>query len=164
MFIGYFGRPPAPGGFQYYSGWMNQSEGNYLILVDDFFNSTESLNRYNQLSTEDKINLVFNSMFGRDALPSGVTYWKQMIETGQISLAAMPYTIAFNAAAADLAVLNAKIAAAEVFMNALKQTPSCSMNIDVGRDFLTDIRSQADADAAIATIGVTITSMCGAGE
>ncbi|NVZ10780.1 DUF4214 domain-containing protein [Allochromatium humboldtianum] len=163
MYAGYFGRPPAPAGFDYYSNWMNMTGGNYLILVDDFFKSSESQALYGPLTTGQKITQVFRSLFARDPQSAGLSYWAGLVDSGRISVAEMAYTIAYNAAAADQAVLDAKIAAAQAFLEEFRrvqQTQPCAMDADYGRDFLAGIESQEDADFEIMFIDLTIALMC----
>jgi hypothetical protein len=105
LFIGYFGRPPGPSGLSYYEGQMADSDGNYLILIDDFWNSAERDEVYGELSREAQVTAVFNQLFGRAPQAEGLAYW--VGET--ISVGEMVYTIAYNAQAADSAVLEARL-------------------------------------------------------
>jgi len=160
LYIGYFGRPPSPNGFDYYSGRMTQTGGNYLILMDDFFRSSESQGLFGALGNSDKVNRVFNYLFGRNAATGGLSYWTGLIDSGQISLAEMAYTIAYNAAAADRGVLAAKRNAAQAFLAALRNRPGCALEVGFARDFLSQVRSSADANRAIAGMEATLASMC----
>lgn len=163
LFAGYFGRPPAPEGLTYYDAQMQTSGGNYLILVDDFYLSSESQSIYGPLSTAEQVDQVYNFLFARDASAEGLSYWSGLVGSGAISVAEMAYTIAYSADAADAAVLAAKLAAAEAFTGALegyRQTAGCAMEADFGRDFLAGIASSADAAAAIAAIDTTVATMC----
>lgn len=109
LFIGYFGRPPAPVGVDYYGGLMESSAGNWRILADDFWNSPESQGLYPPgLSTRDKINQVFNNLFGRSATTAGLDYWEGLINDGVVSLPEIAYTVAYNADTGDTAIVNAK--------------------------------------------------------
>jgi len=163
MFAGYFGRPPAPAGLAYYEDHMEKTSGNYLVIVDDFFKSSESQALYSLLSTEEKINLVFQFLFARSPRSSGLSYWSDMVDRGQISVAEMAYAIAYNAAPEDEAVLSAKSMASAAFVEELERVLKvqvCSMDIDLGREFLDGIRNQSDADNAILSIGSTVAAMC----
>lgn len=159
MYVAYFGRPAAPTGRDYYAGLLDTAGGNYAALLDDFWNSTESQGLFNQTSTEGKVNAIFNQLFGRDALLDGLTYWTNQINTGKVSLPAAAYTIAYNAAAADTAVLNAKLTAADAFTGALDTTAEVLgyiSNASAGRTFLSTVETDAQAAAAVADIDTTI--------
>lgn len=139
------------------------SEGGYRILVDDFYRSSESRALYGGLSTQPQISRVFQFLFARNPETAGLGYWSGLVDSGRISLAEMAYTIAYNAAAADQAVLDAKVAAAQAFNEALRrvqQTQTCAMNADDARTFLARVRNQAEADTEIARIDTTVRLMC----
>lgn len=163
MYAGYFGRPPAYSGFSYYADWMRRTNGNYLIIVDDFFRSTESRALYSGRSTEEQIKLVFRFLFARQPAAAGLNYWKDRIDRGLTSVAQMAYTIAYNAASADQEILSAKIEVAKAFVAELERvqkTQTCSMDVDFARDFWDQIKTRADADAAVLNIGGTVQTMC----
>lgn len=159
MFVGYFGRPPAQSGLDYYAGLMDASGGNYLIIVDDFYNSAESQAIFAGLSVEQQVNQVFQNLFSRDALPGGLNYWTNQVVTGAISLPEMAYTVAYNAAPADAAILDAKIDSAALWVVSLNTTEeilaySSDAGHQAGRDFLDTVTTstpatQAKVDAAL---------------
>lgn len=162
MYVAYFGRPAAPTGREYYATVLDNASGNYAALLDDFWNSTESQGLFNQTSTEGKVNAIFNQLFGRDALLDGLTYWTNAINSGLVSLPQAAYTIAYNAAPADTAVLNAKLTAADAFTAALDTTDEVLAyinNASAGRTFLSGVASDAQATTAVANIDTTIASV-----
>lgn len=153
MFLAYFGRPVAPTGQEYYGQLVD--EGNVAALQDDFWNSVESQGKFGALSTEGKVNAIFNQLFARDAAAAGLTYWTTEINAGRVSLPQAALTILNSAAADDLAVFNAKLEVANAFTAELDTTAEIlayQSNIDEARDLLVSIKSQAQADAAVADI------------
>lgn len=161
LFIGYFGRPPAPAGAEYYGGLMDQSSGQWQIIADDFWNSDESQGLYPpEQSTRVKINTIYRNLFSRDATSDGLDYWEGLINAGIISLPEAAYTIAYNASAEDLAILDAKRATALLWTNSLDtQDELAAFSTDAGlnqaRSFLAGIdgatpASQGEVDQAIA--------------
>lgn len=161
LFIGYFGRPPAPAGAEYFGGVMDDSNGNWAIIADDFWNSSESQELYSpELSTRDKINLIYNNLFSRDAESDGLDYWEGLINSGVVSLPEMAYTIAYNASADDLAILDAKRTTADRWTTSLDTAEEvAAFETDAGkqaaRDFLYSVASatpasQTAVDQAIA--------------
>lgn len=166
MFIAYFGRPAAPTGLEYYAQLVDA--GNVAALQDDFWNSAESQSLFSQSSTEGKVNAIFNQLFGRDAELPGLTYWTTEINAGRVSLPAAALTILNSAAAADLDAFNAKLAVAEAFTAALDSTAEVLAyqgNTDAGRDLLSAVETQAQADTAVAGIDATVAEVvAGAGS
>ncbi|QIK36804.1 DUF4214 domain-containing protein [Caldichromatium japonicum] len=159
MFIGYFGRPPSPTGLEYYTGLMEQSGGNWRILVDDFYNSDESQQLFGNKSIEQQVNQVFLNLFGRNAAPAGLNYWSLQVMNGVVSLPELAYTIAYNAANQDLAVRDAKIQTAKLWVTALDSAEEIlAYGTEAGRqaarDFMATVttatpKTQGEVDAGV---------------
>lgn len=150
MFVGYFGRPPAKAGLDYYAGQVNAAGGKLDVVIDDFFKSAESQAFFAGKTIEQQVHQIFQNLFGRDAAPSGLSYWTDMISTGKVALAQAAYTIAFNAAAADTAILTAKVDSAKLWVSGLDtftetQVFSSSAGLAAGRNFLKTITSSTPA-------------------
>lgn len=162
LFIGYFGRGPTPAGVAYYASIMQASNGNYLILADDFWRSAESQVFYGGVSIPDQVTRVFINLFGREPLPAGQAYWTNMVESGQISLTAMAYTIAYNASPEDTAVLNAKRAVATAFIAALDtntKVQAYAANLDRARSIFNHVRDTATRDEVLNNLNALIQEM-----
>lgn len=163
LFIGYFGRPPAPAGVDYYGSLMEQSPENWKIIADDFWNSTESRDQYPpSQGIREKINQVYVNLFGRSAASGGLDYWEGLINNGTVSLPEIAYTVAYNASAEDTAIFEAKIQTAKSWVQGLdtqekKDAFQTASGIAAGRQFLATIvtptpANQAQVDQAIAAM------------
>lgn len=159
MFVGYYGRPPAKSGLDYYADLVDKAGGNLAVVIDDFFKSAESQAFFAGKTVEQQVNQIFQNLFGRDALPAGLNYWTNLINNGTVALSQAAYTIAFNAAAADVAVRDAKVASAEAWVAGLDTTNEILVygtdsGRSAGRDFLKNVNTstpatQAAVDAAL---------------
>lgn len=163
MFTGYFGRPAGSSGLTYYENQLAQSGGNYRILVDDFYKSAESQAIYGGASVPSQITQVFLQLFSRQPQDSGLAYWTEQVNLGVISVPEIAYTVAYNAAAADTEVLNAKRRAALAFTQALaantQYATAYSQSLAVGRLYLGCVSGTASADAAIARLPTTMANL-----
>ena len=159
MFVGYYGRPPAKSGLDYYADLVDKAGGNLAVVIDDFFKSAESQAFFAGKTVEQQVNQIFQNLFGRDALPAGLNYWTNLINNGTVALSQAAYTIAFNAAAADVAVRDAKVASAMAWVAGLDTTNEILVygtdsGRSAGRDFLKNVNTstpatQAAVDAAL---------------
>lgn len=159
MFVGYYGRPPAKSGLDYYADLVDKAGGNLAVVIDDFFKSAESQAFFAGKTVEQQVNQIFQNLFGRDALPAGLNYWTNLINNGTVALSQAAYTIAFNAAAADVAVRDAKVASAMAWVAGLDTTNEILVygtdsGRSAGRDFLKAVNTstpatQAAVDAAL---------------
>lgn len=159
MFVGYYGRPPAQSGLDYYAGLVDKAGGSMAVVIDDFFKSAESQAFFAGKSVEQQVNQIFQNLFGRDALPAGLNYWAGLITNGTVALSQAAYTIANNAAAADVDVRDAKVASAKAWVAGLDTTAEIlafgnEAGRAAGRDFLKTVTTstpatQAAVDAAL---------------
>lgn len=159
MFVGYFGRPPAQSGLDYYATRVDAAGGSLGVVIDDFYNSAESQAFFAGKTIEQQVNQVFHNLFGRDAAVAGLNYWTNQIATGKVSLAQAAFTIANGAQAADAAILAAKIGTAKLWVASLDtNTEILLYSTDdgraAGRDFLNGVTTstaatQAEVDAAL---------------
>lgn len=164
MFLAYFGRPVAPTGQEYYATLVDA--GNVAALQDDFWKSAESQAKFGSLSTEAKVNAIFQQLFGRDAALPGLTYWTTEINAGRVSLPAAALTILNSAAAADLAVFNAKLKVANAFTAQLDTTAEIlgyQSNLSAAVTMLAGIKTTAQADAAVADITNVVANVVAGG-
>ena len=163
LFTGYFGRPAASSGQSYYEGLMEQSGGNFRILVDDFYKSAEAQAIYGGSSVQTQVVQVFDQLFSRMPLDAGLSYWTQQVAQSIISVPEMAYTVAYNASATDNTVLNAKRQAAQAFTKALDSNSQYSTAYrsgqTLGRLYLGCVKSASSADAAIAKLPSTMANM-----
>ena len=162
MYIAYFGRPADPGGLAYYSNLIYTRSGSYSAVLDDFANSTESQGLYNQPTVSAKLDKVYLFLFGRVADSAGSIYWSDLISQGQITLSAAAYTIAFNAQAADAAILAAKQSAVAVFTSHLDTATKIQAYancVAAGRTWLNAVLNTATASSAMASVDSTIAGL-----
>ena len=151
LFIGYFGRPPAPSGRDYYNRIMEQSDGHWVIIADDFWKSAESQTLHPPgLSTRQQIDAIYHYLYSRSAASEGLDYWEGLITAGIVSLPEMAYTIAYNASAEDLAILDAKRVTAARWSAALDTAAErAAFTTTSGRQaaqaFLADVNTAAPA-------------------
>lgn len=162
MYIAYFGRPADPGGLAYYADLMNRRGGDNAVMMDDFWNSAESHGLYTQSAFSDKITQIYENLFGRPAETSGVSYWSNQVATGRITLPSVAYTVAYNAQAADAAILEKKRSAAQAFMAALDTPDKVARylrNVAPGRVWLDAVVDDATLAAALAKIGAVVAGL-----
>lgn len=167
MFVGYFGRPPAQSGLDYYANQVNAAGGKLDVVINDFYNSAESQSFFAGKTIEQQVNQIFQNLFGRDAAPSGLNYWTNLIATGKVALAQAAYTIAYNAQAADSAILKAKVDSAKLWVAGLDTTTeiltySTDAGRTAGRDFLKTITTSTAA--AQTAVDSALTSMVNSGN
>src|SRR5579871_6523717 len=100
LYIAYFGRPADYFGLQNFEAALAAANAptdaaalataystNSAVksLVDSFGTSAESSALYGSGSTESFVNAIFENLFGRAAAVSGLTFWTDAINAGQIS-------------------------------------------------------------------------------
>ena len=122
QYIAYFGRPGDPAGIQYWldSGITESEFAASIHAQDEYQTSTVG-----SKSTADQIDSLYQNLFGRSADPAGLIYWTVEVDAGRKSLSDLAVDLIYSTenpsegneeqAAADKAVLDAKVASAELF-------------------------------------------------
>lgn len=126
-YIAHFGRPADPEGLTY---WVNTFKTAGLTMVDmlgNFGASAEYQNLYGSASTEVRINSIYQYLFNRNAEPDGLKFWGDALNSGQLTINNIAYSILNGAQGQDAAVINAKVAAAKAFITALNTQAEVEM-------------------------------------
>ena len=108
-YIAYYARPADPSGLDYWVGRLNQNDGDIQGIIDGFGNSEEYTSRFSSLSNTELVNNIYQNLFGRDADPSGLTFYVNWLDTGQSSLAKIALNILDGASGNDLIILKNKL-------------------------------------------------------
>ncbi len=162
IYIALFGRPADPLGLQYFNDVTG--EGADLTAIGDLAATAEYQDRFEGMSNVQIINSIYQSLFGRDADLAGLTFFAQALQDGTFNINNIAIAILDGAQGDDLATVNNKIEAANLFTASLDTGAEVvayqgADAAEAGRDFLSGITedeatipSQADVDAAIAEI------------
>lgn len=154
-YLAYFGRPVDFGGLQY---WATKSEDE---IIAGFSASNESKALYGADFGVQQINAIYNTLFGRDAEPAGLTYWLNKVYSGELAPLAVALGIMEGAADADKVAIENKLAASEMFTDSLDTTAEIlayngAAASQAARSFLFGVTAtpatQAAVDAALQAI------------
>ena len=181
LYIAYFGRPADPTGLTNFAAAL-QADGaptdvaslaaaygsNAAIksLIDSFGTSAESQALYGNGSTDDFVTSIFQNVLGRAPASSGLSFWADAIDSGQLTradaaLAIMAGAETNNSAQGktDALLVANRVAVAEDFTAAI----SASASIYAGpaaaagaRAMLAAVNSTTDVSADQGTISITI--------
>lgn len=112
IYIAYYGRFADQGGLAYWSGRLDQVSGNLDEIINYFGDSSEAMNLFGNMTSSDKINFIYNTLFNRDADSGGLAYYANLLDTHQASAADIAKRIADGAQGIDLIAIKNKISAA----------------------------------------------------
>ncbi len=157
IYIALFGRPADPAGLAFFNEATNN--GADLTAIGDLASTDEYQSRFTGMSNEEIVNSIYQSLFGRDGEQAGIDFFVAGLEDGTFNINNIAIAILDGAQGDDLATVNAKIAAANIFTANLDQ----QVEIDayagadaaqIGRDFIDGVNkddqgTEAEANAAI---------------
>ncbi|WP_165130520.1 beta strand repeat-containing protein [Affinirhizobium rhizoryzae] len=159
VYLALFGRPADPTGLSYFNSVTNN--GANLNAIGNLATQPEYLNRFTGQSNVQIINSIYQSLFGRDADVTGLTFFSNALAAGRLTINTIAINILDGATGSDLTTVNNKIAAANLFTASLDTGPeivgySGTAAGDAGRAFIagvtTTVPTQAAVDLAIANI------------
>lgn len=160
MYIAYYGRPGDPEGQRWWAGQLEQANGNFAAIVRAFGNSAEYVERYTALSDEQRINSIYQQLFGRDADSQGLAWYVERLSSGDPdwSLAAIALRIADGVqdGSSDAATLAARMDVANAFTQAADEDRfhySGTPGINVAKNLINSVGQTHDSrDSAIQAI------------
>jgi len=125
QYIAYFGRPGDPAGIKY---WLSSSSG--VTTAREFADKIYAQDEYKTSTVgtktvEAQVNQLYTNLFGRSADATGLLYWTQEIEKGNLSLSNVATDLIWAASnpssgntaqgALDASALTNKVAAAAAY-------------------------------------------------
>jgi hypothetical protein len=173
IYVAYYGRPADPGGPSFWNDVLDTNAVSYAprlgdgltgsefdaynSIVNDFGNSTEAINLLAGLTNQQKVYQVYQFCFNRDAETdpiTGVNYWVDQLDQGNVSLAQLAIEVALGAQANDIVVLSNKIRSADSFTDAI-DTPaeSSAFTGEAARLYGIEYLKSFGADAAGPSLG-----------
>jgi len=156
FYIGYYQRPADPGGLIYWASRVDARGGDYSVMIEAFANSAESTALYGEITSEnisDVVNSIYNALFNRDAEEEGLDYYVDGFNAGTFTAATIMIDVLNGAQNEDLATVNNKVTAAELF------TTTIDPELD-GRDYQATYSGDDDAaNGRIFLSGGTIDSV-----
>ncbi|WP_176368459.1 beta strand repeat-containing protein [Paraburkholderia youngii] len=118
-YLAYYGRPADPAGQEYWAMRLDNAGGNLSSIINEFGTSTESTALYGGSNMAAQITAIYQTLFGRAPDAEGLNFYQHGINSGEFTLASVALNIFYGATGTDKAQLDAKLAYADAFTNAL---------------------------------------------
>lgn len=117
LYIAYFGRPADPAGYTNAKALLSWNGGSPEVLLADFGKSAEYTAQFANMTAAQKVNLIYQNLFGRAAESAGLNFWAAKVDSGEITLAKAAWTIlsGVTAGSGDDTAVNSKVTYAESF-------------------------------------------------
>jgi hypothetical protein len=117
-YVTFFSRPADAAGLNYWSSYA----GSVSDLYATFAQQTEYTAVFNGLSSAQKVNAVYQNLFGRDAEPTGLLYWAKQLDSGAVTVASLALTVSAGSQGTDSSIVANRVTAATAFTAALDTT------------------------------------------
>lgn len=102
MYLSYYGRFADKAGLDYWTYMLDANGGNLDGIIQAFGTSAEATALYPAtLSTAQKVTNLYNSLFGRDPDAAGLTFYTNLIGSGQATLVDIAKRVFDGATAED---------------------------------------------------------------
>lgn len=102
-YLAYFGRPADLGGMNY---WLGKSVAE---MDAGFAASQEYANLYSGMTNDQRVEQVYQNLFGRPSDPAGKAYWVNQLNTGQATIGTLVSTMEANALGVDVGTINNRL-------------------------------------------------------
>lgn len=148
LYVAYYGRPADPGGLDYWATQLDANGGDLNAVIDAFGRSQEYVGRFGDMDDAQRIETLYEQLFGRAADSEGRDYYAGVLARGEKSLAEIALTVANAAQGNDHDVFEARVEAADEFTATLS-TPeavaaySTASGVAAAQARLTDITAES---------------------
>lgn len=115
LYVAYYGRPADPGGQNYWATRLDANGGDLNAVIAAFGRSQEYVGRFGDMGDAQRIETLYEQLFGRAADSEGRDYYAGVLARGEKSLAEIALTVANAAQGEDRGVLAARVEAADAF-------------------------------------------------
>ncbi|WP_429559268.1 DUF4214 domain-containing protein [Paraburkholderia youngii] len=106
---------------------LDNAGGNLSSIINEFGTSTESTALYGGSNMAAQITAIYQTLFGRAPDAEGLNFYQHGINSGEFTLASVALNIFYGATGTDKAQLDAKLAYADAFTNALSASVSAQI-------------------------------------
>ncbi len=170
IYIALFNRPADPVGLNFWLGQTNQGT-DLAPMLDVLAPLPEYQDRFSDLSDAQKINSIYQALFGRDADVEGLTYFTGQLSAGALTLATLAVNVLDGAQGSDATIIANKVTASTSFTEALDTGAEVlaydgAAAITAATAYLSGITSDAatipDATATAAAVTAMVASYSGA--
>ncbi|MBB3220865.1 DUF4214 domain-containing protein [Pseudoduganella umbonata] len=151
LYIAYFNRPADFLGLQYWEEQVAKAGGNVAAVADAFAASPEYTSLYEDKSSAEIIDTIYDNLFGRPAEPDAISYWGTRLDNGTFTIGNIANSILVGAQNADKEAIENKKVAAQAFYDSLDTTAEIKAyeaNSAAVRDWLKGITTDESLTAA----------------
>jgi hypothetical protein len=168
LYVAYFNRPADPSGLAFYADKLATNATTMAAISASFAASTEYRNEYSQNTNAGVVTKVYENLFGHGPDAAGLALYTEALNNRTMTVDQMVTWISGGALGADKVAFESKVAVAVAFTNAVN-TPEEIAGYNVAaaqtaaKEMLADIKTAADATAAVAAIDTKVAETIKAG-
>ncbi|MDY0962219.1 DUF4214 domain-containing protein [Massilia sp. CFBP9026] len=115
FYLAFFGRPADPAGLKFWSEHLTSNNGDYRVITEAFANSEEAKVRFGDDTPAERIAEIYQQLFNRAPDATGLSYWANVVEQGNASLADVAIVILNGAQGSDARLVTLREQAAADF-------------------------------------------------
>lgn len=115
LYLAYYGRPADPAGLHFWTKQLEHAGGDLAAITTAFAGSEEAQARFAGVTPAERIADIYQQLFGRAPETAGLTYWTDVVENGDASMADVSLAILQGVQESDKGVAALHLRAAERF-------------------------------------------------
>ena len=164
-YVAFFNRPADPLGLQFWLNRATSANQTLAQITQAFGNSAEYTALYAGQTEAQRVNAVYQNLFGRNAETGGLNFWATELIAGRRSIADIALIISQNAQGTDATVISNRVSVATAFTNGLDTADKIlayngSTAAATARTFLATVTADAaTVTTATGNVGSTITNI-----
>ena len=161
-YVAFYQRPADPAGQAFWAQKLDDAGGNLQLVIDQLANSTEAARLYfpnsaagqslsglvNATTITDVVTQIYQNLLGRAPDASGLQFYVDGFKAGTFTPGTIALAVINGVQNQDVGTMNAKLAVAQLFSDAVDGRPSTNPQFGTGAMFAANYMGDADAQLA----------------
>lgn len=122
LYISFYQRPADVTGLEYWANRADAANGNMSAIVNAFATSAEATANYGSLNTNQLVNTIYTSLFGRAPDAAGLNFYSNAIAAGTMTPGQLALNILDGATGSDATIVANKLTVAKAYTTAMDTT------------------------------------------
>lgn len=122
LYISFYQRPADVTGLEYWANRADAANGNMSAIVNAFATSTEATTNFGGLNTNQLVNTIYTSLFGRAPDAAGLNFYSNAIAAGTMTPGQLALNILDGATGTDATIIANKLTVAKAYTTAMDTT------------------------------------------
>jgi len=144
-YLAYYGRPPDPGGLEYWSGRLDREGGDINSIINAFGESQEYQERFGELSNVQLVTNLYDQLFGRAPDQGGLDFYVGKLDSNAWTLQKISLVILGGVQGDDIDIIDNRLEFSRYYVSDSENGGAGDLSAEELASFINMIGAAADS-------------------